>query len=121
VKEGSNNEVVYKNNLDNYVYAVINEEYEYDNGSGFSTGVSNIFIAFDEDGKIAKIDGDVTNTVNFPLANYLAQFVGLDAATLAGNPNPADIDIDGVSQATWTTNAVYDAVVKNCQFYLAGE
>jgi Na+-translocating ferredoxin:NAD+ oxidoreductase RnfG subunit len=122
--EGFDGEVLFKNDLNNYIYAVMNEEYEYDVHGQIEKGVSNIFIAFDEEGKIDKIDGEVTNTIDFPVSSYLAKFKGKHASYFNTVPKRENSDIDVVSNATYTSDAIYDAVAKICRFYLedqAGE
>ena len=104
--------VLYTTNLENYVYGYKGYDYEF--------GACNIFIAFDQDGKIEKIDGVVTNTYDFPVSDYLKKFVGKDATMLANTPRKdAGFDVEG--GVTYTSNAVYETVAKICQFYLAGD
>lgn len=103
--------ILYKNNLENLVFAYTGYGYEY--------GVSNIFIAFDEEGNIEKIDGVVTNTIAFDLASYLKQFIGRNASELTKEKLP----FDTVSEATATVTieAINETVAKICQYYLSGD
>ncbi|NLC17351.1 MAG: FMN-binding protein [Clostridiales bacterium] len=101
--------VLYKNNLGNDIYAYTGYGYEY--------GDSNIFISFDEEGKIEKIDGKVTNSISFDLAEYLQNFVRLDASELALYEKKEDLDFGAVSGATVTSEAINETVSIICQYY----
>ncbi|HEY8390195.1 MAG TPA: FMN-binding protein [Clostridia bacterium] len=100
---------IYKNNLNNYVFAYENDKYDY--------GESTIYIAFDEQGNISAIDGKVTNTIGFKLTEYLETIKGKHATFFIGYENPDEIDLDVVSGATYTSNAIKATVAKICTFY----
>ena len=111
--------ITYKNNLDNYVFAIRNYDYDYEYEGGSGTWQTNLFIAFDENNKIFKVDGKVTHSVpeGFDLNKYLEAFVGKDVNDFAGYENPDEIDLDIISGATYTSNAIKLSVAKICTYY----
>ena len=101
---------VYKNNLNNYIFAYEGLDYDY--------GESNIYIAFDGSGNIFIIDGEVTNSVSFNLTSYLNNFKGKNASAFVGYTGTGNIDgIDVVSNATLSSNAINETVSRICDFY----
>ncbi|HEY8423902.1 MAG TPA: FMN-binding protein [Clostridia bacterium] len=102
---------LYKTDLDNYVYAYIGYAYEY--------GAVDIFIAFDEEGKVEKIDGRATNSFNQDMSEYFNKFVGQDASALAKYKSQKDLPFDAVSGVTVTSEAINETVAKICKFYLS--
>lgn len=116
-KDNTSGVIIYKNNLNNVVFGIRNQNYEY--------GVTNIFISFNAEGKIDIIDGEVTrqepipDVGNYDLGAYLERFVDKDATIFTGDI--ADNGIDVITGATYTSNAIENAVNKICVYYVSIE
>ena len=79
--------------------------------SGFDGGVVTVIVGFDSTGVVSGVWADTsTQTAGIGSkvgeADYLAQFTGMDGTTNI----TAGVDFDGVTGATYSTNALFAAI-----------